>query len=283
MKKLLMIAGIILALFLVHTVAALNVHSVDADSIAPGKEGSITVEVKNNANEDVTDVSFSLQLSNLPFAVSGSSEQGVDDINSDDSESFSFILKAASDSKAGDYNIPYLLTYNEDDVPKEQKGTVGVSVIAQPELTYTVSQTSKVIGTQDKITFKVVNKGLADAKFVTITVFPTGYTLLSEDQVYLGTISSDDFESATFDVLYTQDQPAFSALVEYTNFDNQKITNTVALPLTAYTRQKAIELGIIKKNNTFLYITILVILIIVWLVYRSIRKRRRLKRSMQSS
>ncbi|MBX4212096.1 hypothetical protein KW787_01410 [Candidatus Pacearchaeota archaeon] len=284
MKKILIIAGIFLALLLVQHVSALTVNSVTADSIAPGKEGTISVEVKNNADNDVNDVSFSLQLSNLPFTAVGSSEQGIDRINNDDEEDFSFILKASSDGKAGDYNIPYILTYKDsNDVSKEEKGTVGVSIIAQPELSFSVSQESPVLGTKDKITFKVVNKGLADAKFVNVKVFPTGYTLLSEDQVYLGTISSDDFQSASFDVLYTQDQPAFSALVEYSDFNNKKIMTTVALPLTAYTTEKAIQLGIIKKSNTLLYITILVVLIIIWLVVRSIRKRQRLKRSMQSS
>ena len=129
------------------------------------------------------------------------------------------------------------------------------------------------MGQSDKITLKLINKGFADAKFALIKVFPDGYTLTSDNEIYIGSVDSDDFQTASFDVTYTEKNPVFSATIEYKDFDNKKKLETISLPLTIYTQEEAIKLGLISKNNTGMYITIIILLIIIWFVYRAIRKR----------
>ena len=74
-----------------------------------------------------------------------------------------------------------------------------------------------------------------------------------------------------------------NAIIEYKDFDNQIVTKNVNLPLTIYTQEKAIELGLMKKDRTLTYAIVIVAVIILWFIYRSIKKRRRLKRSMQNN
>lgn len=274
----------IFSLFLLlSTASAVYIKNLDIDTLTPGNEGIIQATIENDGANDIEDVSMSINLANLPLSSVGSTQDSVNEISEDDKETLGFRIKAAPSAKPGDYQIPYLITYTENDEPKSQTGTFGISIVAQPELTFTLSQENSVIGQQGRVTLKVVNKGLADAKFVSVRVNPSGYALLSENQQYLGTISSDDFETATFDVIYNRIDANFNAVIEYTDFNNQKQTKPVSLPINVYTPQKALQLGIIQPNYTIYYILAGVVVIILIFVWRSIRKRRRLKRSREEA
>lgn len=259
-----------------HIALALTITDVQAPTLEPGKEGSLVIEVENDQDEDLQDVSLSLDLSDLPLSSVGSSQDSFDEIDEDDEGRFSFILRASTDAVPANYNIPYTLTYSGLVAPK--KGTIGVRITAKSSLDLSLSTETPVIGQQGKVSLKVINKGLADARFVSVTVQPEGYTLLSEEQVYIGTIDSDDFESASFDVIFNKERPTFLATLEYLDLDNKKVIQNVELPFKVYTLQKAQELGIIKKSSIGLYLMILVVIVILWLVYRSIRKRMRAKK-----
>ena len=45
--------------------------------------------------------------------------------------------------------------------------------------------------------------------------------------------------------------------------------------IEVYTQEEAIALGLIQKSNTLTYVIILVVLIVVWFIYRSWRKRKK--------
>ncbi len=274
------------AFLLVLTIAsasALIVNSVNTPILSPGEEGVINFEVENNLNQDAEDVSVSINLANLPFVSIGGSQESVEEINTDDEEDFSFRIKAANDISPGDYSIPYSIEFKLNDELQKREGTIGVSVAGETKLDYTISTENPVVGQQGKITLKIINKEFGDAKFVLVKVFPDGFTTLSDTQEYIGTIDSDDFESVTFDVVFKSPNPIFTARVEYKDFSNKDIAETIDLPIVVYSREKAIELGIIKQNNTILYILIAVTAILLWLLWRTLRKRARLKRSLSQA
>jgi hypothetical protein len=120
---------------------------------------------------------------------------------------------------------------------------------------------------------------LGDAKFVGVTLIPSGYTLLSEDNYYIGTIDSDDSQNENFEVLFTSQNPTITARVEYKNFDNELVTETINLPLTVYSQEQALKLGIIQANNSGRYILLSAAFIIGWIIIRKIRKKRRLNKA----
>jgi uncharacterized repeat protein (TIGR01451 family) len=249
-----------------------------------GKDGYVRIEIKNTLNDDAEDVSLSLQLANTPFITIGSSEESVDEILSDDEESFAFRIRASSSAKPGDYVLPYTLSYVGDNGSRQTKqGTLGVTIAGESDLTFTVSTDTPVVGEKGKVTLKVINNGLADAKFVSVKLLPQGYTLLSDSDIYIGTVSSDDFETVTADVIFSNDRPKLSALISYKNFDNEDVSTTVTLPITVYTREKAIELGIVKKSYGTYYVGIVVVILVLWFIWRTIRKRRRMKASLNGS
>lgn len=277
MKKVLPI--LITAIFLINLASAISITSVNAETISPGEEGEISITIENTLEEDISDVSVSLNLEGLPFIPIGSSEDTVDEIEEGDEETFSFDVMASNTITPGNYEVPYQISYLLNETQKNRSGTIGVVVKSNPILSFTATTDNPIVGETGEITLRIVNKGFFDARFVTVRLLPEGYTLLSEEEVYIGEVDSDDFETATFDVIFNQRNPTLQAAVEYKDFDNEDVIKTVSLPLTVYSREEALELGLIAESNTFLYVIIAAILIVLFFVWRAYRKRARLRRS----
>lgn len=270
----------VLIVLTLSLISAMSVKSVDADNFQPGSEQKISIDVKNNLDEDTKDVSLSLDMEDLPFTIVDYDDESLD-IDSDDTESFDFTIKASNSAEAGDYQIPYTINYKNEsgDSQTPKNGTFVLTIEAEPELSYSISTETPVVGSQGKMKLTIVNKGLGDAKFVSITLIPQGYTLLSEENNYIGTISSDDSEIVSMDVIFKQANPTFTAQIEYKDFDNQKVTKSITLPVTVYSQEEALQMGIIKQSNTFVYVVGGAILFVIWMIIRKIRKKKRMNKA----
>ncbi|MFA6023136.1 MAG: hypothetical protein WC781_03535 [Candidatus Pacearchaeota archaeon] len=272
-----------MSIFLIGFVSAISIDNVQQGKLYPGEQASLDIRLKNTLDDSIENVNFHLDLSNSKFMSVGSASDNVDEIQDDDTETFSFNLKASSDIKPGDYNVPYIITYDNPAVNGSgiitEKGSVGISVGAKTELDYTGITENSIVGQKGKVSLKIINSGLGDIKFVNVKIAPSGFTLLGSDENYIGTVSSNDFETATFDVIFKSESAKLNAIVEYKDFDNNKITQNVNLPLTVYSQEKALELGIIQKNNTFIYVLVIAILVVAFFIYRTIRKRRKKKKN----
>lgn len=251
--------------------------NVDAEyaSIFPGEEGKIRIDLKNNNNFDVELISIELNLEDIPFVAIGSSEKSIDELDEDDKESVTFTIKPSAEIVPGDYEIPYILKYTNVDTGNEatKSGAFGLRVDAKTDLTFSVESKNNIINQKGKLTLKVINQGLGEARFVSVQVFPQGYELLSPEIVYIGNIASDDSDSASFDVVFNTLSPSFYAKISYKDLDNREQTKTITLPIQVYTREKALELGIIQKSNNLLYGIIVLVLVITWIIYRKIKKK----------
>jgi uncharacterized membrane protein len=284
---------IFLAFALVGLVSAqLLVDSVTQDKLYPGEEASINVKIQNDFNYDVDNVKMTLMFSTQTatgavdftkpsvFSAVGSSQDEQDNIESDDSETFSFKIKSSNSIAPGDYNLPYSINYEgKNGSVVTEYGTIGVSVSSKTNLDYALSQQTKVIGMKDKVTLKIINKGFGEIKFVSVSVDSgNGYTLLSDSKVYIGSVASDDFETANFEVLLTNSHPSFSAVITYKDFENNDKTETVNFDLTAYSKEKALQLGIIQKSNTPFIVGFIILVFVIIFIVRTIRKRNKLKK-----
>lgn len=272
--------------YLVSMVAFASAVVVDSEYVTTyaGEEASVKIEVENNFNYDIEDVSIKLNLENLPFTSVSSSEKELDDLDEDDDDSVIFTLKVSNDVVPGDYDIPYVVSYTNADTENKSssEGSFGIRVSAKTDIDFSVEAQGEnteaaIVGQKGTISFRIINKGLGEIKFVSVQIFPSEYELLSADKVYIGNIDSDDSDFATFDVIFKSASPTLSARVEYKDFDNKAQTETMTLPIKVYTREQALELGLIQENQTGLYIGIVAGLLIIWLVWRKIKKRRKNK------
>lgn len=271
------IAGTLLLVLIINLISAVI---IDADYVTlyPGEEGRVSLNVENNENFDIEDVSVALVLSEVPFTSVGSSTKDVDDIDEDDDDSVSFTLRPSTDIVPGDYDIPYTVKYvdagnNTEDFT--ENGSFGIRVSAKTDLDFSAeTRETAVVGKEGQVSIEIVNRGLGEIKSVSVQVFPQGFELLSNDKVFVGTIDADDSDTATFDVIYKNKNPVFSARVTYKDFDNKDKTETVSLPVRVYTEEEALELGLIDKSNTWLYIGIGIVVLILWYFWRRARKRK---------
>jgi len=267
-------------LFLVLTLSFASAIVVDADyiTIYSGESGRVSVEIENNENFDIEDISLALELSDLPFTSVGSSEKDVDDIDEDDEDTVSFTLRASTDIVPGDYNIPYTLTYiNAENSTEsfEKTGSFGLRVSAKTDLDFSVeTNEDAIVGEEGRIIIEIINRGLGEIKSVSIEIIPNGFELLSKNKIFVGTIDSDDSDTATFDVFYKTQNPNFSVKIIYKDFDNNDQTETQSFLAKVYTKEDALELGLIQKRNFTLYLLIGV-LVLGFIVYRIKKKRKK--------
>jgi hypothetical protein len=281
MKKI-MILTLCILLLSSSIASAITINSVEVSQFSPGQEGTIKLRIENIFDTDVQDVSVNLDFKTLPFIPIGSSEESVDEIGEGDKEDFVFSVKAANSIVPGNYEIPYSITYELDGEQKSRSGTIGVQVSSDPELSFALSTTNPIVGQQGKISLKVINKGLFNARFVSVKILPEDFTLLSDSEVYIGEIQSDDFDSASFDVIFKKENSNFNAIVSYKNFNNEDVIKVVEMPFEVYSQSEALNIGLIQPNRIPVYIGIVILIIILIILWRWLRKRQRLKRSMQN-
>ena len=266
--------------FLILSIGLTSAIIVDSTylTLYPGEEGRVTIEIENNENFDIESVSIALILDEIPFTSVGSSERGVDDINEDDEEKISFTIRSSTNINPGDYNIPYMLRYTnaDNDEAFTKEGSFGIRVTAKTELDFSVElRGNAIVGEEGRVSLEVVNRGLGEIKSVSVKIFPNGFELLSKDTVFIGTIDADDTDIASFDIVYKTTNPSLSARVEYKDFDNKDIVETINLPFKVYTKEQALELGLIQKSNTSRNVGIIVVVLVIWFIWRGAKKRKR--------
>ena len=273
-KTRLIFLGIFILLFSLSFSSAIIVDSVAMDNLLPGKSASIKVEIKNTLEDNVKDVSLILNLDNTSFTTIGGSEDSENEIRDDDSEFFEFGFKASSDIEPGDYNIPYTITYTDsEDNLKTKSGSFGISVSAETEISYSVDLRENIVGSKGDISFKVINSGLGEIRFVSIKITDAkGIEILSSPEEYIGSVDSDDFESSTFNVAFLDTDASITAKVIYKDFYNDEKIEFVTLPLKVYSKTRAVELGLLEKPN-YIRNGLIMVGIVGFFVYRKFKKK----------
>jgi len=295
-KKVFIALGILLVILSIivgaSLVSAVIVDDVNQGTLYPGNQASLDITLKNNLDYDVEDLSFNLVFTN-PLSTSttaqlftpvGTSERTLTELNEDRSKTLSFDVKASNSIEPGDYSLGYVLTYKPENNSTivTKTGTIGITVNSKTQLDFIALTDKPIIGQEGKLSLKIINKGFGEIKFVSVKIQPDGYNLLSEDNVYIGSIASDDFQTADYTVVYTKKNPTLTATVTYKDFENNDRVANVNLDVRAYTQEEAIKLGLITPSRTP-YIVAVVIIVVLFFVIRGILKRRKKKKALNNS
>lgn len=282
------LAFILLASLLLNLVSALTITSVSSNptEASPGGKVSLEITVENNLNNDATDVTILLDLTNLPFApYQSSSQTTIGDLDEDDEENVEFDLIADSDANSGTYKIPVKISYTVNDELKDSSGLVSLIIVADSKLDLNTEDSLLIKGENSDLKIKIVNSGLGSARLLSIEIKPViGIKNLGSGKVYIGDIDSDDFDTAVFKVSVSENAPSMINLpveISYRDSRNNQINEVKSLAIKTYTEKQAVELGLIQKSNTITIIVSVLILIILYLIYRRIKKARKKRRLEQ--
>lgn len=277
--------GMIMLIGLINLSSALIIDGVSMSptEIAPGESAVIKIELENNGEEDIENVGVSLNLEGIPFApFNSASDYNIEEIDEGDEEEARFEIIALNDAKSGIYKIPIEITYIENDVEIVKDSLIGITVNSEPVISVIAEDGLLLKGTEKEILVEVTNKGLSDAKFLEIEIMDSMYfKILSSKTSYIGDVDSNDFDSAKFKIYFNDNAPdktSFPVIVHYKDGINNGYTENFNIYLEVYSRDKAIELGLIKESRTSLYVGIIVVLIIIYFIYKKIRNSRRARR-----
>ncbi len=247
--------------------------SISPATVEPGKRVSVSIELKNDLDDSVENVGVSLKLDLVPFAPETSSDSVIDKIKSDKSSTFNIGLIANPDAEAGVYKIPIVISYRvpNQTVPVTQTSTISLTVNAKPKLD--LSAEGFLLAGKSQLNVKITNSGLAKARFLEVNMNDGNYKILSPNKVYIGDLNSDDFDSFTLEI-YSQNPGTIIVPVNlvYKDFANNEYSEARELTMKVYSTQEAINLGLIQKSNTGLYVGLIILVIILWIVYSRVRK-----------
>ena len=285
MKGIKIIMIFFVALQIACLINALTIKDVSKipSQVEPGGSVKLNLKIKNNLEDDVEDVKVSLNLNDVPFAPAIISEDYFEEIESDDSVIADFDLIAESNAEAGTYKIPVSIEYKINDETKVEFFTISLTINAKPNLILN-TEGFLLKGQKNELKIRVTNTGLGKAKLLEVELQESGaYKILSSKNVYIGDLDSDDFDTAIFNVfLKDQNVVNFPVVLKYRDSSNKQFVEIKNLAARVYSNDEAIKLGLIKKNNIKFYFTIVIFLIILFVVWRKIRKWGRRRRAIKN-
>jgi len=280
--------------------AALNIKdvTVSPNEVEPGQNVKISLEIENELGEDLENVLVSLNLNGVtmqstiipgvPFApYQSSTDRTIEQLDDGDEETVEFELIAEADAEAGIYKIPVKITYNLENqtAPVVKESSIGVTVNAEPELQLNYDALL-IKGQKTKLNLEITNAGLTKIKFLNAEINnANGLDILSSKKVYVGDIESDDFDNVEFEVFVSKNAGSTINLpvkLTYRDAINNQKTETINMLLTVYSREQALEKGLISNNNTMYYVAGAVVLIVAYIIYRKIRKARKRRKQQEN-
>jgi hypothetical protein len=267
--------------------AVLSVDSVKTipESVVPGEAFDVKIKFTNNADSYLKYVSVGLPLINpathaeLPFTpVGGGIVKTLYQVGPGEETEFTFKLVANPDAESKPYKLPVIINYY-DDLGRLYNLTniVGIIVGSEPDIFISVDS-STIYGKRQTgdLVLKVVNKGLTGIKFVNINLKDSeDYDILSPKEVYIGSVDSDDYETADFKVYVKGFEDSTLKLplsMEYMDANNNPYQKDLELEFTVYSAKK---LGASSGSSLGTIIFILIILVIAYFIYRRWEKKKR--------
>jgi len=269
--------------------AILSVENVKTspEIIAPGKIANITITLRNNADSYLKYITASMQLIysstgtattilELPFTPLGDgNEKTVYQIAPGEKFDFNFRIMADPSAETKPYKIPININYF-DELGKNYTKTeiVGIIVGSKPDIYAIIDSTTlEKTGQSGEIKIKFVNKGTSPIKFLNVKLNESNnYKIISSEQVYIGKIDSDDYDTATFKVYLKHlknGKVEIPISYEYMDGNNNRYSVDETLTLKVYS---ATELG--KSNGGALMIIIaIVVIVLVYIFYRRWKKK----------
>ena len=274
MKKLIIILLALLIIPFVNAQIAIQSFDSSSSKISPGDTTQLRITLENVGKDDIENILVKLNLDNVPFApLESSTEKVIDEIENDDSTTVYFSLIALPNAESQIYKIPVEISY--DDVKKTSLISLEVSASAKLDLLLDESEVVKV-NDQGIVTLKLINNGLTQIKFLKVSLQSSeAYEILSPNELYIGEVDVDDFETAEFNIIPKVKNPQLALNLEYSDVNNNMFKETKFIFLKVYTLEEAKQLGLVKQNNLFSIIMIVVILFIIYMIYRRIKRKKK--------
>ena len=289
MKKIPMIILVLFAVVLPLANAQISLESFTSspEKVFPGEHVAIELVLRNVGEEDLENVIVALDVSQVPFAPSGSSnEKTFDEIDDHHSEIAYFTLQVLPTAEPQIYKIPVIVSYEdtskETSVDRSKTSFISIEVEAQANLDVILGSSELIQSLpgeavqKGKVSLKFVNKGLTSIKFLKVTLRESPlYRLLSPQTAYIGEVDVGDYESEEFLLSSALKNPILIIDLEYQDAANHLFQETRLLPLKTYSQEEAQLLGIAPQPSKLPFIeAVLIFGFVGFFLYKKIKKRK---------
>ena len=263
-------------------ILAVDAVSIDKKTLEPGSSGIVKIKLANKADSTLKNIKVTLGLGDLPLVpIDSTNEKSIYKIDSRQSYEFEFKVLAKPNADSGVYQVPLSVSYLDELGKNYLKNvTIGLIIGAKPDLSITLDD-SEIYesGKSGEIFVKIVNKGVTDIKFMNIKLMPSdNYRILSNDEVYIGNIDSDDYETADFELFIRGGkgkEVSLPVVLEYKDANNNDFKERIELMLDLYSASEAKKFGL-KKGNGFVGNLVIVVIVVAGLfIYRKWRKHKK--------
>jgi len=251
--------------------------------IPPGETADVKITLTNLADSLIRDVKIRLDLSSssLPFVPIGSTtEKKIYQIDSGQSKVMEFTVMALADADSGAYKVPINISYVDLAGTSYSRGDyIGLIIGTKPDLAIIIDS-SEIYKkkTSGEVTIKFINKGLIDIKLMNVKLEESDdYEIVSSDEVYVGNIDSDDYETAEFS-LYVRgddDEVILPVVVDYMDANNNKFRNKEDLVLRLYSSKKAKQFGLEERSSIGIVIIVIIVAVGVYVYWRKRKKKKK--------
>jgi len=263
------------------------------ESIIPGTTTKVQFKLENLADNDLRDIRLTLNVltplvtassvtySELPFTPIGSGNYktlGLLGAGRDGIIDFELFTDADAASKA--YKMPYTLSYSDSGGKNfTNAGIIGLIVDSKPELSVNLDSTDIYqSGIKGKFSVKLVNKGFTDIKFLDVILSETGdFEIISNPDVYIGKLDSDDYETADYTILVKKgasSQIALPLKVEYRDANGHLFSKDTSLTLKLFSGND-LNQRTATKGNSFVGIFIVLIIVVSGIFFWRWRRNRK--------
>ena len=253
------------------------------DPIPPGQEASITFKIKNNADSLVRDLKVKLDVSDetVPFApVKSTAERSIYQIDAKSEINFGFYFVAEPDAEGGIYKIPLTVSYaDETGASYSKEDVISLKIASSPDLLATVDSTN--IYSKNKagdVTIKIVNRGLTNIKLLTAKLKSNDdFEVLSQQEVYIGNIDSDDYETVDFklDVKSREEVVNLPLVLIYMDSTNKEFIQTADISLRMFSASEAQKAGLVEKQSVGFTIMLLIVVVGLGIYFWRRRKKKK--------
>lgn len=265
--------------------AILSVESIETApaNIPPGSTARVIITLKNMADSLIRDVKMKLDLSSstLPFVPIGSmTEKKIYQIEAGQSGALEFDIMALADADSKAYKVPINLSYVDLAGTSYSKNDyIGLVIGTKPDLALGIDSSEiykrKMTG---NVVLKFVNKGLIDIKLLNVKLEKSeDYEIISSDEVYVGNIDSDDYETADFK-LYVKgkgDEIILPVVVDYMDANNNRYREKDNIALKLYSSGKAKQFGLEENSSVGIIIVIIIVAAGAYIYWKRRKKKKR--------
>ena len=261
------------------TLVVTSVNSTP-DKIQPGQEAQVKINVKNQANFLLKDITIKLDLTSntLPFAPLNSvTEKRIDTLPEIQETSFTFNIITLPNAKPDIYKIPIKISYYDQfNQLYTKEDVIALIISSTPSIDINIERSELIESKKGTLTINLVNDGLSSVKLLNIEILNSNqFNLLSSRKIYIGGLDSDDSETIDLNLIPLKKNSVLIPLsITYKDTNNQDYNIQENIGARVYSIDEAKQIELIKSNGFLKFLIILIVIVFLYIIYRRRRKRK---------